>query len=67
MLIEEAAASCNALLTTFHHTIGQKPLGMDWDDKKSRDTVINDSRFTNPEQFIDSMKTLQTCVSKLGK
>jgi hypothetical protein len=40
---------------------------MDWDDKKSRDMVNNDFRFIDPEKFIDSMKTLQTCVSELGK
>ena len=40
---------------------------MDWDNQKSRDMVNNDPKFVDAEKFIDSMKTLQTCVSALGK
>jgi len=58
-LIEEATASSNALLSTFHYTMGRKPLDMDWDQQKSQSMVKNDHK------VIKSMKILQSYVSNL--
>jgi hypothetical protein len=50
MLIEEAVASSNSLLSHYHYSIGQKPLSMDWDDVRSKKMVEHDRK------FIDSVK-----------
>ncbi|KFZ23193.1 hypothetical protein V502_02323 [Pseudogymnoascus sp. VKM F-4520 (FW-2644)] len=60
-LIEEAAASCNCLLSHFHYTIGRKPLEMNWDEKKSKDLVDND------RMFIESIKAIQAYAYEMNK